>query len=1051
MFGKRASDATVNRCRYQLFQKPIEVMLDFVFACVRDDERPYLVVDVLGVRVTGLLDSGASQTVMGESGIALIKKLGLPIHVSNVKCSVANDSKCEVEGVVSVPFNLSGQTKIISVLLVPDLRHTLILGIDFWRKMGVVPDLRRGEWSFSCNPPNVMINALQSRAALSSEDEERLASLLNSIISPDSKSELGHVNLVEHRIKVNADTLPIKQRYYPISPAIQKIVNKELDAMIDMGVVEKSNSPWASPILLVAKKDGTYRFCVDYRQLNRVTQPDAYPLPQVSWILDRLRDAKYLSSIDIKTAYWQIPMANDSKAYTAFTVPGRGLYHFNRMPFGLTNAPATWQRFIDEIIGADLDPHVFVYLDDIIIVTPTVEKHFEILEKVCTRLRSAGLALNADKCQFFRESLRYLGYVVDGNGLHVDPEKVKAILEIAIPKKVSEVRRIVGMASWYRRFIPNFATVVSPLTALLKKNNNGFVWTNDCTEAWERVKECLVTAPILTRPDFEREFVIQTDASDFGIGAVLTQESDDGEKVICYLSRSLTQQERKFSTTEKECLAVLWAIEKLRPYVEGSHFTVITDHYSLVWLNNLKSPSGRLARWAIRLQQYRYTIKHRKGKDHVVPDGLSRSVPVIVDAINDNRDVQVVDAWYENLKANVRLKSQKFPLYRIEGGKLFKKIRISKPSCFGLSDGADDWRIVLPKHERLAVLRQFHDAADSGGHLGVTKTVSRITKQYYWPKLRYDVQKYIRGCKICQQTKPEQRASPGIMRGNIGAKVPWEEISIDLMGPLPRSSRGFAYIFVVYDLFSKFPVCFPLRQATAASVVRCLEEGIFLTYGVPRKIISDNGVQFRSNAYSKLLKTYKVMSKFTPFYHAQANPTERVNRTLKTMLIAYVNDNHRKWDLYLNKIVCALRTAKHEVTGYTPYFVNYGREMILTGTTYENRVGNKTFDVRNRGQAFPTLFKEIHERIKRVSTKALERYNLRRKSLELEVGAVVWRRNFTLSDASRGIAAKMLNKFVGPFRIKTKISPEVYELEDMDGNSLVGHWHISQLKLYNTD
>lgn len=304
------------------------------------------------------------------------------------------------------------------------------------------------------------------------------------------------------------------------------------------------------------------------------------------------------------------------------------------MPFGLKNAPAVWQRLMDKIIGADLEPFVFVYLDDIIVITETFEKHLEILSILFGRLRDAGLTLSREKSHFCKPELKYLGYIVDKHGLRVDPEKVDAITKIPVPKTVEEVRSFIGLASWYRRFVPSFSAVLFPITQLLQKNGK-FVLSSECDNAFKTVKECLVSAPLLSCPDFSLPFTVQTDSSDFGLGAVLSQQTSDGEKVVCYLSPSLTKAERKYSTTEKELLCVVWALEKLRPYIEGSHFTVITDHYSLIWLHNLKDPNGRLSRWAVRLQQFDFTIIHRKGKNHVVPDYLSRSVPLVdCDTVN---------------------------------------------------------------------------------------------------------------------------------------------------------------------------------------------------------------------------------------------------------------------------------------------------------------------------------------------------------------------------------------------------------------------------------
>lgn len=1051
LFGKRttgALDCRIGRRSGNPANNPHQIQLDFVLANAIDDERPYLHVKIYNRTFLGLLDSGASRTIVGGPGWEILRTLNLNLKPGKVVCTVANGQKCRSLGVVSLPMCVRDRVRVIDVLVIPELPHLLILGTDFWRIMGVVPDLRRGEWLFSAEP--VHLSSIGIGQELSIDDRTRLDDLVERHFSRSTQA-LGCTNLVEHRIVVNGP--PIKQRYYPISPAMQKIVDVELDKMLSLGVVERSNSPWASPILLVPKKDKSYRFCVDYRKLNAVTERDAYPLPYVSNTLDKLRDANFLTSLDIKSAYWQIPIEEASRPYTAFTVPNRGLFQFCRLPFGLCNAPAVWMRFIDQVLGPELEPHVFVYLDDIIIVTPTFEKHLEVLNEVLTRIGNAGLTLNREKCLFCRDELKYLGYVVNKQGLLVDPDKVKAILEIPTPTSVSGVRRILGMASWYRRFIPNFATLVVPLTGLLRKNQV-FRWTTSCEDAWSQIRQHLISAPILSCPDFNQEFIIQTDASNFGLGAVLTQRIDGDERVICYLSRSLSRAERIYSTTEKECLAVLWAIEKLRPYVEGSHFTVVTDHYSLCWLNKLVSPSGRLARWAVRLQQYDFTIVHRSGKDHVVPDALSRSVPV-VDTISD--DFVSTDKWYSKLLRNVREHPHKFPKFQVINGQLCKYVRSSN-QYFDNED--EDWKIVVSKDRRAELIKSCHDAPTCG-HLGLYKTFHRLGQKYFWPGMLSDVASYIRKCTTCIKAKPVQRKPAGCMGGHSLIDKPWDVLSIDIVGPLPRTKRGFNYILVVADCFSKFVLTFPLRKASTKQIVGLLEDNVFLIFGVPRRIICDNGVQFKSRDFRRFLDQYQVKPSFVSFYHPQANPVERVNRVIKTMLVSYVSDNHRDWDLVLPKITCAIRTAKHEVIGQTPYFVNFGREMNLTGERRWISSGDgddtpvvfrrEPEDFMCRSSSFARLYRDIRLRLQKAYEKSKARYDLRHRPVRLFPNQLIWRKNFVLSDAAKYYTAKLADKYVGPFLIHRQTSNNSYELKTLDGKVLPGSWSIEHLKAHPGD
>lgn len=1005
-------------------------------------------VEVFGKVLLGLLDSGATRTILGGKGLAIIRDLGLPLDKSRVTtCTVANGNRCQSIGEIELPICLRGKLFLVRVVVVPELSHILILGTDFWKMVGIVPDLRHNEWHFSNEP--VLLNSVQhvqSQYVLTPLEKSRLDAVVSRNISLMGK-ELGCTNQVEHVIVTNSP--PIKQRYYRVNPLVQEQIDRELDEMLKLGIVEPSSSPWSSPILLVKKRDGSFRFCVDYRKLNAVTVRDSYPLPQVSDILDKLRHAKYISSLDVKSAYWQVPVAESSRQYTAFTVPNRGLFQFRRMPFGLHNAPATWMRLLDNVLGFDLQPNCFSYLDDVIIVTETFEQHLAVLEEVFRRLREANITVSLEKCQYCKPELIYLGYKIDKNGLHVDPSKVKAMLDIPIPTCVSEVRRVVGTFSWYRRFIPNFSSIISPLTSLLKKGSK-FGWDERCDSAFRKMKECLVSAPILSCPDYSRPFVVQTDASGYGIGAVLSQPYPEGDKVICYLSRSLTRCEKNFSTTQRECLAVIWALEKLRPYLELVPFTVVTDHHSLLWLQNLKDLNGRLARWAVRLQQFDFKLVHRPGKEHVVPDALSRAVPN-VDSVVVTPEKPILegiseDKWYQKMVKNVQQNPLKFSSWRIGDGQLYKYVQ-SKYSA--LSPAIDAWKLVIPRKDRFRIMSAAHEPPTSA-HTGVFKTYSRITENFYWPCMRADVTKYVRRCAICARHKPSQDKPTDRMVSHMKVDRPWEMVSTDIMGPLPKSKNGNSFILVVTDYLSKFPLLFPLRKATSEAIIKKIENEVFLIFGVPRILLCDNGPQFRSRQFTNFCKSYQTRIQFNPNYNPRSNPTERINRTLKTMLSMYVSDNHKMWDANLHKIACAIRTSTHEVMKLTPYFVNFGRNMMLSGDDYNIREklqiedGTQECD-KSRNSFFRDMFSDVKKRLFDANKKSCDRYNLRARHVEYLPNQLVWRKNYVLSDAAKHFSQKLAPKFIGPLLIKKRLSPWVYELCDEIGNSK-GVWHTKDLK-----
>lgn len=1002
-------------------------------------QRPFITVRIGNQDIVALLDSGADRSVIGAKGLSLLKSLNFDVFkATKITVTTADGKPQKIMGSARLPINLKGNLKFLEVLVIPSIKHNLILGVDFCQAFGISIDFKKSSWS-SRDKEYVLdsVNVINDVETLSESQKLKLASVTDLF---KNLTGLGKTDLVEHRIDTG-DSLPIKQRYYPISPAMQVHLNKELDKMLELGVVRESSSPWSSPVLLVKKSSGEFRLCFDGRKLNSVSKKDSYPLPYVNNILNKLRDARYLSSIDLKNAFWQIPLESSSIEKTAFTVPNRGLFEFVRMPFGLQNAAQAQQRLMDRIFPETLQPHIFTYLDDIVIATDTFEKHLEVIREVYERLKGAGLTVNAEKCKFCRSSLKYLGFIVDQGGLRTDPEKISAIQEYSKPTNVTELKRFLGVCSWYRRFVKDFSQIVHPLNDLMKGKvkKQVLVWNEEAEAAFEQLKEKLVTAPVLASPDFDKPFVIQTDASDSSVGAVLTQGDTDNEHPISYVSRTLTKAERNFSVTERECLAVIFAIEKFRPYVEGTKFKVITDHYSLLWLQRIKDPSGRLARWSVRLQQFDFDLEHRKGKFHVVPDFLSR-LPAEVSLLEANED----DKWYHSMIQRVQDNPENYPWWRVEENQLFKFIA----NRSGIQTNQREWKMVVPRSKRHEIIQRHHDDP-LAAHLGTFKTFRRIALEYYWPKMRRDIHKYVLRCKVCSQQKVSQTGRIGLMGNPKEVSMPFQLVSIDIAGPYPRSTKGFQYLLVVSDYFTKFTVLHPMRNATASEVVQFVENQVFLVYGVPQIIVCDNGVQFTSNMFRDLIKRYDIPKLwYNARYHAQTNPVERINRVVITAVSSYIRENHRLWDQQIHKIGSAIRLAVHEVTGYSPVFLNFGRDVPVSGKFYGTIEDNAPVGERDAYatelRKLPELYLEVKKRLLAAHERNARHYNLRKRSIEFNEGDVVWKKNYVLSNAANNFCAKLAPKYV-ECRVIRKASPLVYELVDMRDKNL-GRWHVKDLK-----
>jgi len=445
--------------------------------------------------------------------------------------------------------------------------------------------------------------------------------LANRHVFSESETDLGRADVLEHRIDTG-DARPIRQQLRRYPPAHVEAISDHVDTMLAEDVIEPATSPWASNIVLVRKKDGTYRCCIDYRRLNDVTIKDAYPLPKADQCLEAMSGAVWFSSMDMKSGYHQLTVQKSDRDKTSFICP-RGMFRFKKLPFGLCNAGATFQRLMDLVMsGLHFDVCV-VYLDDVMVYAGTPEEHLQRLAAVFDRLGRAGLKLRPEKCSFFQRSVRFLGHVVSSEGIATDPEKVKAVRDWPVPTSVTETRAFTGLASYYRRFVPNFAELASPLHALTQKNAR-FVWSDEAQEAFEKLKAALTSPPVLAMPRDEGEFVIDCDASEKTLGSMLSQVQDGTERMIAYASRSLDARERNYCCSRRELLAIVYFVKYWKQYVLGRKFRVRTDHSALTWLRRTPDPIGQQARWCEQLEEFDFVVEHRPGTKHGNADALSR-------------------------------------------------------------------------------------------------------------------------------------------------------------------------------------------------------------------------------------------------------------------------------------------------------------------------------------------------------------------------------------------------------------------------------------------
>lgn len=855
-----------------------------------------------------------------------------------------------------------------------------------------------------------------------------------------TSSKVRRTSIAKHRIIVDESVRPICQHPYRVSPKEREAIGNQVKEMLKDDVIQPSASPWASPVVLVKKKDQTLRFCIDYRKLNAVTKRDVYPLPRIDDTLDRLRDAKFFSCLDLKNGYWQIEVDERDREKTAFVTPD-GLYEFKVLPFGLCSAPATFQRMMDTVLTGLKWQTCLVYLDDVVVFSATFEQHVERLRAVMKAIKSAGLTIKPQKCHFGFHELLFLGHVISSEGIRPDPEKTTAVQKFPKPTDKKAVRRFLGLCAYYRRFVKNFSRIAEPLTRLTKEDMP-FVWSSEQENAFNELRTRLQNHPVLGHFDEEAETDIHTDASNLGLGAVLIQWQNGEERVIAYASRTLSKAEVNYSATEKECLAVIWAISKFRPYLYGRPFRAISDHHSLCWLANLKDPSGRLARWSLRLQEYDITVVYKSGHKHSDADCLSRA-PIESTESTHAEDVQDCPflgavtssqmAQHQQSDAELRLLIDHLEGRTVDIPRAF----VRNLSSFALRNNvlykrnfersAETFLLVVPSKLRPEILEACHDDP-SAGHLGVSRTFARIRTKYYWPKLLNSVQHYVRTCRDCQRRKTPPLKPAGLLQPIQPPEVPFAKVGMDLLGPFPTSSSGKRWIVVATDYLTRYAETGSLVKGTAIEVAEFFVTHIVLRHGAPKVVITDRGTIFTARLTQSIMKLTHTSHRKTTAYHPQTNGlTERLNRTLTDMLSIYVDMEHRTWDKILPYATFAYNTAVQETTQMTPFQLVFGRTvttpldaMLPVDETSEN--DHDISDFTERAEEARQL---ARHRIQQQQQTDANRYNLRRRDVQYAPGDRVW---VWTPVRMRGLSEKLLRRYFGPYKIIRQLSPLNYEV-----------------------
>lgn len=843
----------------------------------------------------------------------------------------------------------------------------------------------------------------------------------------------------DHVIELIKGARPVDCKVYPLTLAEQEELNKFLEENLRTGRIRPSKSPMASPFFFIKKKDGSLRPVQDYRKLNDMTIKNRYPLPLIQELLDKLKGARHFTKLDVRWGYNNVRIAEGDEWKAAFRT-NAGLFEPTVMFFGLTNSPATFQAMMNELFRDLIHAGVVVvYLDDILIFTKTLEEHRRVTREVLRILRENKLYLKPEKCEFERPSIEYLGMIVEEGRVRMDPAKVAAVADWAVPRRKKELQSFLGFCNFYRRFIKDFSRVARPLHRLT--GDVEWEWGLEQQLAFDELKLRITSEPVLIIPTDDGPFRVEADASNFATGAVLSQKGTDGKwHPVAYHSKSLSEAERNYEIYDKELLAIVLALEEWRQYLLGARhtFKIWSDHLNLTYFREAKKLNRRQARWFTELQEYDFTLHHMPGSVMGRPDAISRKAG-LERGEKDNEGLVMLkpELFRYLLRATAldfdgedeptvrRIKDCTVP--REES--VDKALLLKNPNWKEHPDGllTHRERIYVPPDEELRadIIKAHHDTPIAG-HPGRYKTQELITRTYWWPGIRRDVTRYVEGCQACQRVKYHRESPHAPLQPNEVPTSPFEVISMDFIGPLPEC-EGYDMVLNVNDHFSRRVICIPCRQdTTSEDLAQLLIDHVYSEHGLPRKIISDRGSVFVSNFTRALMDKLGIQGNPSTAYHPQTDGlTERYNQELKSYLRLYVDYHQTDWVKFLKTAQFSYNNTIHSAHGHTPFYASTGRHPY-------SGLNPRAKTVVPAATDFATHLKKVQEEVKSALNQSREEmkatYDLHRQDArEYEEGDLVWLEGTNLK--SRRPSQALNERRYGPFKVLAKIGASAYKLE----------------------
>ncbi|KAG7588696.1 Zinc finger CCHC-type [Arabidopsis suecica] len=1033
-----------------------------------------------------LFDSGATHCFVSSE---MVEKGGF-IKERNTEYGMvraAGGQAMYPSGIVrDISVVVNGVNMPTDLIVVQLKKHDVILGMDWLGKYKAHIDCHRGRIQFEreegmlkfqgirTTSGSLVISAIQAERMLEKGCEAYIATITTHEVG--ASAELKDIPIANEfsdvfeavsglppdrsdpfTIELEPGTTPISKAPYRMAPAEMAELKKQLEELLDKGFIRPSSSPWGAPVLFVKKKDGSFRLCIDYRGLNRVTVKNKYPLPRIDELLDQLRGAKWFSKIDLASGYHQIPIDPLDIRKTAFRTR-YGHYEFVVMPFGLTNAPAAFMKMMNGVFQEFLDEFVIIFIDDILVYSKDWESHQDHLRAVLERLRKHELFAKLSKCSFWQRSIGFLGHIVSDKGVSVDPEKIKSIKDWPRPKNATEIRSFLGLAGYYRRFVKGFASMSQPMTRLTGKDTK-FQWSEECEKSFSELKAMLTSAPVLVLPEEGEPYTVYTDASITGLGCVLMQKGS----VIAYASRQLRKHEGNYPTHDLEMAAVVFALKIWRSYLYGAKVQIFTDHKSLKYIFTQPELNLRQRRWMEFVADYDLDIAYQPGKANQVADALSRRRFEVEAEKNQEALVNMMGTLHLNALSK---DYEPLGLGAADQADLLSRIRLAQEKDKEINDWARNnkteyqtsnngtivvnGRVCVPNDKELKeeILKEAHQSKFSI-HPGSSKMYRDLKRYYHWVGMKKDVAAWVAKCSTCQLVKAEHQVPSGLVQNLPMPEWKWDHVTMDFVTGLPTGIKSkHNAVWVVVDRLTKSAHFMAISETDGAEEIaaKYIDEIVRL-HGVPVSIVSDRDTRFTSHFWKAFQKALGTRVNLSTAYHPQTDgQSERTIQTLEDMLRACVLDWGGNWEKYLRLVDFAYNNSYQASIGMSPYEALYGRacRTPLCWTPVGERMlfGPKIVDETNEKMKFLKIkLKEAQNRQKSYADK-------RRKELEFQVGDLVYLKAVTYKGKGRFTTRKKLSpRYVGPYKVIERVGAVAYKLQlppKLDAFHKV--FHVSQLR-----